>query len=118
MTVFETNIHLISYLIYGNDFAALILQISNSEKFQHLAALKAKRAEIKKNEVVGRKGTQKSSDANSTPPPPPPSQSKQSLWVQATTEEGAVYYYNRETRYFGYITINEVFIVTFFFIYQ
>uniref|UniRef100_A0A0R3RUS5 [histone H3]-lysine(36) N-trimethyltransferase n=1 Tax=Elaeophora elaphi TaxID=1147741 RepID=A0A0R3RUS5_9BILA len=64
---------------------------------KHLVVLKAKRAEIKKQEAQ-RKATQASDDLSGVPPPPPPSQTKQSLWIQATTEEGAVYYYNKETR--------------------
>ncbi|KAM3721489.1 Histone-lysine N-methyltransferase SETD2 [Dirofilaria immitis] len=66
---------------------------------KHLIMLKGKRAEIRKHLQEVQKGVaQESNDMNSMPPPPPPSQTKQSLWIQATTEEGAVYYYNKETR--------------------
>ncbi|KAL3997978.1 SET domain family protein [Acanthocheilonema viteae] len=63
---------------------------------KHLVTLRAKRAEIRKRLQEAQK--RESNDMSGVPPPPPPSQTKQSLWIQATTEEGAVYYYNRETR--------------------
>ncbi|KAK6106780.1 SET domain family protein [Brugia pahangi] len=66
---------------------------------KHLVTLKAKRAEIRKRlQDAQRKIAQESNEMSDVPPPPPPSQTKQSLWIQATTEEGAVYYYNKETR--------------------
>uniref|UniRef100_A0AAF5Q0R0 [histone H3]-lysine(36) N-trimethyltransferase n=1 Tax=Wuchereria bancrofti TaxID=6293 RepID=A0AAF5Q0R0_WUCBA len=66
---------------------------------KHLITLKAKRAEIRKRlQEAQRTIVQESNDMSDVPPPPPPSQTKQSLWIQATTEEGAVYYYNKETR--------------------
>ncbi|EFO24832.1 hypothetical protein LOAG_03647 [Loa loa] len=66
---------------------------------KHLIALKAKRTEIRRrSQEAEKKAAQESSDMSGVPPPPPPSQTKQSLWIQATTEEGAVYYYNKETR--------------------
>lgn len=71
--------------------------------FQHLVALKAKRAEIRKRlQEAQKRAAQESNNMSGVPPPPPPSQTKQSLWIQATTEEGAVYYYNKETRYGRY----------------
>lgn len=70
--------------------------------FQHLVALKAKRAEVRKRLQEAQRVAQESNDVSGVPPPPPPSQTKQALWIQATTEEGAVYYYNKETRCSGH----------------
>ncbi|KHN83817.1 Histone-lysine N-methyltransferase SETD2 [Toxocara canis] len=57
---------------------------------QQLALMKEKRAANKKKEAEAQGGI--------PPPPPPEPQNKKSKWVQATTEEGTVYYYNKETR--------------------
>uniref|UniRef100_A0A915BU57 [histone H3]-lysine(36) N-trimethyltransferase n=1 Tax=Parascaris univalens TaxID=6257 RepID=A0A915BU57_PARUN len=54
-----------------------------------LALLKERRAARKK-EAEAKGGI--------PPPPPPEPPHKKSNWVQATTEEGTVYYYNKETR--------------------
>ncbi|VDM45588.1 unnamed protein product, partial [Toxocara canis] len=57
---------------------------------KQLALMKEKRAANKKKEAEAQGGI--------PPPPPPEPQNKKSKWVQATTEEGTVYYYNKETR--------------------